>query len=112
MKQKIQTLQLEIKFVNLFICCLAKWKSADDHIEATTLAATANMKGLYSSGYLAIIGRDFKSWDLLSSKKADEILQFIDYILLCLKDLFSLKAGKIVFPVQKQIEAVEKKLRF
>ncbi|KAL3502043.1 hypothetical protein ACH5RR_036492 [Cinchona calisaya] len=44
--------------------------------------------------------------------QADEILQFIDYILMCLKDLFCLKADKIVVPVQKQIEAVEKKLRF
>ncbi|KAL3502032.1 hypothetical protein ACH5RR_036481 [Cinchona calisaya] len=99
MKQKIQILQLDLKFVKLLICCLAKGKSADDNIEATTLEAIANIKGLYNSGYLAIIGREFKSWDLLSSNLLD-------------KDLFCLKVDKNVVPVQKQIEAVEKKLRF
>ncbi|KAL3502025.1 hypothetical protein ACH5RR_036474 [Cinchona calisaya] len=145
MKQKIQILQLDLKFVKLLICCLAKWKSADDNIEATTLEAIVNIKGLYNFGYLAIIGREFKSWDLLSSNLpdkveqfkpeirktslvlfdlssqfissssiswADKILQLIDYTLMCLKDLFSLKVDKNVVPVQKQIEAVEKKLRF
>ncbi|KAL3502053.1 hypothetical protein ACH5RR_036502 [Cinchona calisaya] len=84
MKQKIQILQLDLKFVKLLIYCLANWKSADDNIEATTLEAIVNIKGLYNSGYLAIIGREFKSWDLLSSN----------------------------LPDTKQIEAVEKKLRF
>ncbi|CDP05594.1 unnamed protein product [Coffea canephora] len=150
MKQQIQSLQLELRFVKMFCCCLKNWMAAADnenmHLgsvrNSTEGTVEASGKGLYNAGYRAIIGKDFKDWELLASnmlrevekckpairetavslfdlssqfiafRAVDEILDFIDSILMNLKDLVSLKDEVIIGSVKEQIEALEGKLRF
>ncbi|XP_027152335.1 putative late blight resistance protein homolog R1A-3 [Coffea eugenioides] len=112
-------------------------KSVQNNAESTLESAG---KALYQAGYFAIIGIDVKDWDRLASdllqkvcmlkpeirrlcihwlesssqtksSTSDEILEFMDSILVNLKDLVSLKAD-IVVPVKIQIRSLENKLRF